>query len=189
VLEKPRGDASDATGGGGCARPVRLLSRIRVITHPRARLTSGRDRAARLGKPPPCAHGTPPQFCRSRASTGGPGALTELLRALPPASAAGACVRHHIAASEPFAVAFSDLLGGQTCGTRSPGDRHAGAHATSLRARPPDRHLLVAGRPASAQRRPSRHSCRPSSNVLFESWRPSTARARAGVLLYRDMVP
>jgi len=38
VLEKPRGDASDADWGRRLCAAVRLVSRIRVITHPRARL-------------------------------------------------------------------------------------------------------------------------------------------------------
>src|ERR1700755_2096318 len=36
VMEKPRGDSSDATWGKRLCSSLRLVSRIRVITHPRA---------------------------------------------------------------------------------------------------------------------------------------------------------
>jgi len=70
------------------------------------------------------------------------GALTELLRALPPAWAPGLCVQH-IAASEPFAVEFSDWLArpdraGRPC---TPGAaRVRTLEAGRIAARP---HLLV----------------------------------------------
>src|ERR1051325_1251818 len=47
VLEKPRGDATDADWGRRLCAAVRLVSRIRVITHPRARL-DGRGRSGTL---------------------------------------------------------------------------------------------------------------------------------------------
>ncbi|OJF14006.1 response regulator, partial [Couchioplanes caeruleus] len=127
VLEKPRGDASDASWGLRLCSAVRLVSRIRVITHPRARL-DGRNR----GAGPPPSSGPPPvaaapvqaapvpvretalQAVAVGASTGGPGALTDLLRALPSGFRAPVLCVQHIAASEPFAVAFSDWLAGQT---------------------------------------------------------------------------
>ena len=55
VMEKPRGDDSDAGWGRRLCSAVRMVARIRVITHPRARL-DGRSRAeappgARLALP------------------------------------------------------------------------------------------------------------------------------------------
>src|SRR5690242_16977189 len=112
VLEKPRGDASDADWGRRLRTSVRMVSRIRVITHPRARL-GARDRPP---PPPPPATGAvaAAQLVAVGASTGGPGALTQLLRALPPGFPPPVLCVQHIAASEPFAVAFSDWLAGQT---------------------------------------------------------------------------
>ncbi len=119
VLEKPRGDDSDAGWARRLCSTVRLVSRIRVITHPRARL-DGRRRSS-PGPVPSAVTSAPPMADEPRikvvalgASTGGPGALTELLRALPVGYVTPVLCVQHIAASEPFAEAFSDWLAGQT---------------------------------------------------------------------------
>jgi len=184
VLEKPRGDASDADWGRRLCSAVRLVSRIRVITHPRARL-DGRDRAAAAAEPPPAPNGTPPQVLAVGASTGGPGALTELLRALPPGFGPPVLCVQHIAASEPFAVAFSDWLGGQT--GRDVVYARDGTPVRTLRGRvalaPPDRHLLVQDGLLRLSDGPLRHSCRPSVDVLFESVAAEYGTGATGVLL------
>jgi two-component system chemotaxis response regulator CheB len=183
VLEKPRGDASDADWGRRLCSAVRLVSRIRVITHPRARL-DGRDRAA--GPPPaPADDGTPAQVVAIGASTGGPGALTELLRALPPGFAPPVLCVQHIAASEPFAVAFSDWLAGQT--GRDVSYAKDGSFVRALGGKvvlaPPDRHLAVQDGVLRLGDGPPRHSCRPSVDVLFESVAAEYGAGGTGVLL------
>jgi two-component system chemotaxis response regulator CheB len=103
VLEKPRGDASDAGWGRRLCSAVRMVSRIRVITHPRARLDG------RGFTPPSSPAAVAPGLASSEAlsvvgvgaSTGGPGAITELLRALPPGFRPPVLCVQHIAASEP----------------------------------------------------------------------------------------
>jgi two-component system, chemotaxis family, protein-glutamate methylesterase/glutaminase len=185
VLEKPRGDASDADWGRRLCSAVRLVSRIRVITHPRARL-DGRSSAA--ASPPPLVpvdDGTPAQVVAVGASTGGPGALTELLRALPPGFGPPVLCVQHIAASEPFAVAFSDWLAGQTGRDVAYARDHSPVR--SLRGKvvlaPPDRHLLVRDGLLWLSDLPPRHSCRPSVDVLFESVAAEYGAAATGVLL------
>jgi two-component system chemotaxis response regulator CheB len=186
VLEKPRGDASDVDWGRRLRSAVRLVSRIRVITHPRARL-DGRDRASPAPEPapPPAPDGIPPQVLAVGASTGGPGALTELLRALPPGFGPPVLCVQHIAASEPFAVAFSDWLGGQT--GRDVVYARDGTPVRTLRGRvalaPPDRHLLVRDGLMRLSDGPLRHSCRPSVDVLFESVAAEYGTGATGVLL------
>jgi two-component system chemotaxis response regulator CheB len=187
VLEKPRGDASDAGWGRRLCSAVRLVSRIRVITHPRARL-DGRNRAA---PPEPAAPQSVVegdgalQVVVLGASTGGPGALTELLRALPPGFRTPVLCVQHIAASEPFAVAFSDWLADQT--------RHNVSYAldgtpvSMLRGRvvlaPPDRHVFVRDGIVRLSDDAPRHSCRPAVDVLFESVAAEYGAAAAGCLL------
>jgi two-component system chemotaxis response regulator CheB len=182
VLEKPRGDASDADWGRRLCSAVRLVSRIRVITHPRARL-DGRDRPALT--PAPIDNGTPAQVVAVGSSTGGPGALTELLRALPPGFAPPVLCVQHIAASEPFAVAFSDWLAGQT--GRDVAYAREGTPVRSLTSRvvlaPPDRHLSVRDGVLRLDDGPPRHSCRPSVDVLFDSVAAEYGAAATGVLL------
>jgi two-component system, chemotaxis family, protein-glutamate methylesterase/glutaminase len=183
VLEKPRGDASDAGWGRRLCAAVRLVSRIRVITHPRARL----GRPVEVSPPPPVPAMVDGgmQVVAVGASTGGPGALTELLRALPAGFRTPILCVQHIAASEPFAVAFSDWLAGQTgCRVSYAAD---GMMVRALHGRvvlaPPDRHILVRDGLLRLSDAPPRHSCRPSVDVLFESVAAEYGPASAGCLL------
>jgi two-component system chemotaxis response regulator CheB len=186
VLEKPRGDASDSDWGRRLCSAVRLVSRIRVITHPRARL-DGRGRAATVQPGPqvslPAANTL--RVIALGASTGGPGALTELLRALPAVFHPPVLCVQHIAASEPFAVAFSDWLAGQT--GRDVSYAREGTPIGALGGRvvlaPPDRHLLVREGVLRLSDAPPRHSCRPSVDVLFESVATEFGASAAGCLL------
>ena len=182
VLEKPRGDDTDADWGRRLRSAVRLVSRIRVITHPRARL-DGR----RLGPEAPAR--TPAasalRVVAVGASTGGPRALTELLCALPPGFRPPVLCVQHIAASEPFAVAFSDWLAGQT--GRDVTYARDWTPVETLLGRvvlaPPDRHLLVRDGVLRLSDAPPRHSCRPAVDVLFESVAAEFGAAAAGCLL------
>ncbi|WP_250004344.1 chemotaxis-specific protein-glutamate methyltransferase CheB [Actinoplanes sp. M2I2] len=186
VLEKPRGDGTDADWGRRLCAAVRLVSRIRVITHPRARL-DGRGRVS----PEPVAPAPAPSLTDALrvvalgASTGGPGALTELLRALPVGFLPPVLCVQHIAASEPFAVAFSDWLAGQTGRDVSYARDRTPVAALSGRVvlAPPDRHLLVRDGMVRVSDGPPRHSCRPSVDVLFESVAAEYGASAAGCLL------
>jgi len=187
VLEKPRGDSSDVGWPLRLCAAVRMVSRIRVITHPRARL-DGRGRAA-PSEPPapqPVVEGDGAlQVVAIGASTGGPGALTELLRALPAGFRTPVLCVQHIAASEPFAVAFSDWLAGQTGHDIS--YAADGTPISFLGGRvvfaPPDRHLLVRDGILRLSGGAPRHSCRPAVDVLFESVAADYGPAAAGCLL------
>ncbi|MCA2212079.1 chemotaxis-specific protein-glutamate methyltransferase CheB [Jidongwangia harbinensis] len=190
VLEKPRGDDSDASWGRRLCAAVRLVSRIRVITHPRARL-DGRGRAAPPAAAPTAvsepagSDGNELRMVAIGASTGGPGALTQLLRALPSGFRPPVLCVQHIAASEPFAVAFSDWLADQTGHRVSYG--LDGMVISSLGGRvllaPPDRHMYVHNGVVRLSDGPPRHSCRPSVDVLFESVAAEYRAAAAGCVL------
>jgi two-component system chemotaxis response regulator CheB len=194
VLEKPRGDGSDAGWEQRLRSAVRLVSRIRVITHPRARLDA-RRRATAAGVPLPGLNGrahqpldrpaSTPRVVVVGASTGGPGALTDLLRALPAHFRTPVLCVQHIAASEPFAVAFSDWLGGQS--GRAVSYARDGVPVEELAGHvvlaPPDRHLLVRGGVVRLDDGPPRHSCRPAVDVLFESVAAEFGAASAGCVL------
>ena len=182
VMEKPRGDSSDAGWEQRLCSAVRLVSRIRVITHPRARL----GRPVRVPEPPVPA--VPQETLRLLAlgsSTGGPGALTELLRALPAGFRTPVLSVQHIASSEPFAVAFSDWLADQT--GRSVSYAVDGMLLSGLTGRvvlaPPDRHIAVRDGKVHLSGGPPRHSCRPSVDVLFDSVATEFGASAAGCLL------
>lgn len=173
VLEKPRGIEPPQEWDQKFLAAIKLVSRIRVITHPRARLAAaGRAAVPRTEPPPPNA----PNALRGirklvavGASTGGPGALVELLRGIPKATPLAILIVLHI--GEPFGVAFADWLGEQTARRvvyARGGESLAAASGQVLMA-PPGRHLVVQSGQLWLSSAPERHSCRPSVDVLFES--------------------
>lgn len=187
VLEKPRGDESDDDWGLRLRTTLRLVSRIRVITHPRARLGARGRNAPSVPAVPSLAPVAAPALSvvAVGASTGGPGALTQLIRELPPHFPTPVLVVQHIAASEQFAVAFSDWLAGQTGrGVRYASDGTPMSRVTGqVLLAPPDRHLYVRDKLLRLSDGPPRHSCRPAVDVLFESVAAEFGPAAAGCLL------
>jgi len=187
VLEKPDGHEADGEWERRLVAAVKLVARIRVITHLRGRLGATAQRSLQPGAPalPIQAHQ------RSRcgliaigASTGGPGAIVEVLRALPPQVRAPLLLVLHI--NEPFGSAFADWLDGQT--PRRVAYARDGELLTAVTGRvvmaPPDHHLLVRDGRLRLTRDPERNACRPSVDVLFESMaRDGSATAAAACLL------
>src|SRR3984957_1574732 len=84
VLEKPAGDSSDDDWDARLLSTVKLVSRIRVITHPRGRLRpTQRPAFDALETPRLQPAPRPASLVVIGASTGGPSAVVELLRGLP----------------------------------------------------------------------------------------------------------
>jgi len=183
VLEKPSGDATDDAWERRFLSTLKLVSRIRVITHPRARL-------ARLAR----AISTPAASAAVRgdegyevvavgASTGGPRAIIDVLHALPPRFPLPVLLVLHI--HELFASAFAEWLDGQTS-LRAAYAREGDlveAHAGRIVIAPPERHLAVRNGRLRLTDDPERHSCRPSVDVLFESVAREYGPTAAAVLL------
>jgi two-component system, chemotaxis family, protein-glutamate methylesterase/glutaminase len=178
VLEKPTVDDLDAAWEGRFVAAVKLIARIKVITHPRARLGSTRHSAAAVADSAPATGARrgadQPQGQRYGvlalgASTGGPAAIVKVLRALPKGLRVPVLFVLHI--DEPFGAAFAEWLENQT--PHRVAYAHDGEHLDSLRGQvvmaPPGRHLTVAGARVRLTADPPRHSCRPSVDVLFES--------------------
>jgi two-component system, chemotaxis family, protein-glutamate methylesterase/glutaminase len=171
VLEKPGDTESDAAWRQRFLATVKLVARIRVITHPRARLAYLRNP---VPDPPPRLPTSPRagqkySLIAIGASTGGPGAIVEVLRGLPAEYDIPILVVLHMNA--PFATAFADWLTGQI-GRRvvNPQDGASiAASAGSIVMAPCDQHLMVRGGRFLLTRDEERHSCRPSVDVLFES--------------------
>ncbi|MEN3306414.1 MAG: two-component system, chemotaxis family, protein-glutamate methylesterase/glutaminase [Micromonosporaceae bacterium] len=176
VLDKPPGDALDGTWEHRLRASVKLVSRIAVITHPRARHA-----------PAPPVHPIAPNGgCRAvaiGASTGGPSAVVDVLRALPAGYPIPVLLVQHIGA--PFAAAFADWLAAQTGLPTSyardgqPLDEAAGHVVVA----PPDRHLIVRGHRLYLTDDAEQHSCRPSIDVLFTSMAHACGSACAACLL------
>jgi two-component system, chemotaxis family, protein-glutamate methylesterase/glutaminase len=192
VLDKPGADEADGEWETRFVATVKLVSRIRVITHPRARLGSmGQTRpdlplTASVPMFPPFVPDTRARPCEVvviGASTGGPAAILDVLRGLKQPFPVPILFVLHI--GEPFGMAFADWLDGQT-GLRvayaRDGDR-VGAAVGRVVMAPPDVHLVIRQGRFRLTHDPMRHSCRPSVDVLFESVAREYGAGAAAALL------
>jgi two-component system chemotaxis response regulator CheB len=188
ALDKPKGNEFDDVWEKKLVATVKLISRIRVITHPRARL-------GRMGQTPsPPSHGTQqPQALqisgRLRAvaigvSTGGPGALIEILRGLPHGFPPPILLVIHV--GKLFTPAFAEWLDGQSSvrvGYAVDGEPLPPCGEGRVLMAPPDSHLVLCQGKLRLTQDPERHSCRPSIDVLFESFAQELGAGGAGCLL------
>jgi len=182
VLEKPTGHEAPGVWEDTFRSTVKLISRIKVITHPRGRLAPRRES-------PVSSALIAPQFgsrCRViaiGASTGGPGAIVEILRSLPDDFELPILFVLHI--NVMFGTAFADWLDGQSArrvAYAKDGEPFTNAAGRVLMA-PPDWHLVVRDGRLRINHDPERHSCRPSVDVLFESVAREFGPSAAGILL------
>jgi two-component system chemotaxis response regulator CheB len=185
VLEKPVDTEPDELWRARFLATVKMVARIRVITHPRARL-------ANLRRPVPDVLPHLPDLSwvaqkynliAIGASTGGPGAIVQVLRGLPAQFDIPILIVLHMNA--PFATAFADWLTGQI-------DRRVvhpqdgasvAAAAGHIVLAPCDHHLVVRDGRLCLTLEKERHSCRPSVDVLFESVAAEYGASSAGCLL------
>jgi two-component system chemotaxis response regulator CheB len=184
VLDKLGAGGTDADDEAWVARfraAVRMVSKIKVITHPRGRLQG-------LARPPAGAlAGTTgdrrPELVAIGASTGGPAALCDVLGAIPTSFPLPIVIVLHIGAM--FAAGFADWLGRQTQRTvtfAADGDVLDAAVGRVLLA-PPDRHVVIRSHRVQLSTAPARHHCKPSVDVLFESLALDYGARAAGCLL------
>ncbi len=182
VLDKPNGDVADATWEERFLGAVKMVSRIRVITHPRLRLGAF-GRAQPLPTTQPLSDHSTCRVVAIGASTGGPGAVLEVLRALPERYPIPILLVVHIGI--PFGVAFAEWLDAQaphrvTYATDNDPFPHTGGCVVVA---PPDRHLAVERGRLRLSAAPERFSCRPSVDVLFESVAKEFGSASVACLL------
>jgi len=184
VLEKPNGNESDGSWERKFVSTIRLVSRIRVITHPRGRLgTFGQPQVQRQQIHfPPTSRG---QFklIAMGASTGGPSAIVEVLRGLPATVPVPILLVLHI--NEPFGAAFADWLDGQTeWRVKYARDGEpVGSIGGRVIMAPPGSHLVVRDARLHLTLDPELHSCRPSVDVLFQSVARECGSGAAACLL------
>jgi two-component system, chemotaxis family, protein-glutamate methylesterase/glutaminase len=176
ILEKPSGDEADGAWERKLLSTVRIVSRIKVITHPRAKLA-----------PLPATSQEKPASGRYRfvamgASTGGPAAVLQILKALPPSFPLPILLVIHI--GRMFAVGLAEWLDSQSplrVAYAVEGEPLPDAGRVILA--PPDRHLVIEGQRLRLSAAAERHSCRPSVDVLFESAAREWGERTIGCLL------
>ncbi len=184
VFEKASGDQAGVAWEHGLVSAVKIVSRVRVITHIRGKLGS-------LGRIP-----LPPTgFSRSNGcalrnviaiggSTGGPAAIVEIVRALPANFPIPILLVIHIGA--PFSAAFAEWLDGLSpfrVRYAKDGEQIPARGETGMVMAPPGLHLVVQKGKLLLTSEPERNSCRPSVDVLFESLAKETGPQTAACLL------
>jgi two-component system chemotaxis response regulator CheB len=187
VMDKPGDGEPEEAWFARLASTLRLISRIRVITHPRARLGLLRHTAAAQAAPPAPQAQAPASALRAiaiGASTGGPGAVLEILRSLPKDFPLPILLVIHL--SRNFGMAFAEWLDGEShlrVAFASNGDYLPPLGQGQVLMAPPDEHLELREGRLWLSRGPERHSCRPSVDVLFESVAKELGKSAAGCLL------
>ncbi|MGE3333393.1 MAG: chemotaxis-specific protein-glutamate methyltransferase CheB [Rhodospirillaceae bacterium] len=184
VLEKPRGDEPEGVWERNYLSTLKLVAKIKVITHPLGRM---KHRVGAYRTPPATALPLPKnggiEIVGIGASTGGPGAIVDILKGLPPDFALPILLVLHI--NEPFGVAFADWLDGQT--KRRVAHAVEGQDVSEITGRvamaPGHSHLIVKNGKLRLTKDVERHSCRPSVDVLFESLAREYGAHSAGCLL------
>jgi two-component system chemotaxis response regulator CheB len=181
VFEKPSGKAPDGVWERGLVASVKIVSRIRVITHIRGRLgpspTAPTSSASANGS-------ARKSIIAIGGSTGGPAAIMEILRGLPAGFPIPILLVIHI--GEPFSASFAEWLDGlsalpvryATDGENLPVFGQSGVVMA-----PPGFHLVVQRGRLRLTRDPERNSCRPSVDVLFEALAKELGSQTAACLL------
>lgn len=170
VLEKPLGDEPDDAWERKLVATVKLISRIKVITHPRARLSPMGQRPVITIPSDAPQHDSRLRLVGIGVSTGGPAALVEILRGLPPAFPLPILIVIHI--GKLFAPAFAQWLDGQSpvrVAYAADGDPLPAIGDGRVLIAPPDCHLVLRHGQLRLTQDPELHSCRPSVDVLFAS--------------------
>jgi two-component system, chemotaxis family, protein-glutamate methylesterase/glutaminase len=173
VLEKNTGREPDGVWEARFLAAVKLVSRIRVITHPRARLgLSKRSDPPNPSLPPrsfAVAGDGKYRVIALGASTGGPGALVKVISGIPRHLPLSILVVLHI--DDPFATAFAEWLSKQTHHPvrYARGGEPLFVDGSRVLMAPPGKHLIASKRQLMLSSGPERHSCRPSVDELFES--------------------
>lgn len=179
VLEKPRSDERDDAWEKGFVSKVKFISRIRVITHMRGRLSIG-NRAS-VDRPPQSAAYS---LVAMGASTGGPAALIEIFRDLQPDYPLPILVVNHI--GEAFGRLLAEWLDSQSqlrVSCAEDGERLPQVGQGRVILAPPGRHIVISSGRLCLTDYAERHSCKPSVDVLFESVAREIGRRSIACLL------
>lgn len=170
VLDKPTGEETDTEWEQRLLSVVKLISRVKVITHPRAKLGSRRYPVQIPLPAEPREASATCWLIAIGASTGGPAAVREVLKGLPRDFPLPILFVLHLGRS--FAGSFAEWLDGQSplrVAYARDGEPLPKVGQGRVIMAPPDRHLIVCQGKLRLTSDPERHSCRPSVDVLFES--------------------
>jgi two-component system chemotaxis response regulator CheB len=184
VFEKPTGHDPDGVWERGLVSKVKIVSRIRVITHIRGKLgSSGRTPADPVGFETRDS-ATRKSIIAIGGSTGGPAAIVEILRGLPPRFPIPILLVIHI--GDLFSAAFAEWLNGQSklrVRHAADGETLPALGEAGVVMAPSGLHLVVQRGKLRLTSDRERNSCRPSVDVLFESLAKELGGETAACLL------
>jgi two-component system chemotaxis response regulator CheB len=148
---------------------VKMVSRIKVITHLRGRLAGNRELSAPTIGQPVHSGKSGGRLVAIGTSTGGPASLAAVLGSLQPGFPWPVLVVIHI--GKPFALAFTQWLGEQTTlpVSLAKGGEALSAVGGQVLVAPTDTHMVVRGDHLVLTDEAPIHSCRPSVDALFSS--------------------
>jgi two-component system chemotaxis response regulator CheB len=166
VLDKPKGNEPQERWEKKFLAAVRMVSRIKVITHPRGKLLTPALPEISLSHKPLGDI----RMIAIGASTGGPAAVARILGALPAGFPIPILIVIHL--SEQFAFALAEWLNTQSSipvRYARDGEEIPMFGTPSVLLAPADRHLVIERQKIHLTNEPERHSCRPSVDTLFDS--------------------
>lgn len=202
LVDKPSTSESRAAWEAAFLSRVRMVSRIKVITHPRGRLNgagrlpvtparagsrSGLTSAGLISPGPnqsSIGQGGLIRAIAIGASTGGPAAVAEILRALPLNFAIPLLLVIHV--SDQFAFALAEWLNTQSnlpVSFAIDGQSLPAVGKPCVLLAPAGSHLTFEAGLLRLRKTAERHSCRPSVDELFESLAAEMGPSVACVLL------
>lgn len=184
VLEKPASDDMDADWERQLVSTVKMVSRIKVITHIRPKIARSETASGPLSRPVAQSNGRQKRIIAVGGSTGSPAAILEILRGLPADFPIPILLVIHISPS--FGAAFADWLDSQSMLSvrySKDGEPLPAVGQSVVLMAPPGLHLILQQGRLRLTSDAERNSCRPSVDVLFESLAKEYADATAACLL------
>jgi two-component system chemotaxis response regulator CheB len=166
VLDKPKGDETDGAWERRFISLIKLVSRIKVITHMRGRIQRAWNKSAAASD----EIAEPYRLVAIGASTGGPAALMEILRNLPGNFPLPILIVVHIGTT--FGHLLAEWLDSQSqlrVSCASDGEPLPEVGRARVMIAPPGRHIVVSHGRIHLTDHAERYSCKPSIDVLFES--------------------
>ena len=184
VFEKPSGKDPDGVWERGFVSTVKMVARIRVITHIRGKLGSTGRVPIHLPSSDSSQAPKRKRIIAIGGSTGAPGAIVQILRELPAGFPVPILLIIHI--GELFSAEFAAWLNGQSAlrvHYAKDGEAVPALGQSGVVMAPPGCHLVVRGTTLRLTSDPDRNSCRPSIDVLFESLAVELGRETVACLL------
>jgi two-component system chemotaxis response regulator CheB len=180
VIEKPMPVTGDALPATRLVETVKLLSKVKVVTHLAGKLEKNR-RYPMLDNPP----STIQKLVAIAASTGGPSALAEVLRGLPAELRIAVVIVQHVA--EGFSAGLAEWLDRESQITvREARDGDAIEYGCAL-VSPTGFHMMVkpyaSGNRIMLEKTPPVAGHRPSADILFTSVAETYGPDSIGVIL------